>query len=193
VTELIVFHHAQGLTDGVRAFADELRGDGHSVHVPDLYEGRTFDALADGLGYLEQVGFPTIIERGQRAAAELPRGVAYLGFSLGAMPAQLLAQTRSGALGAVLLHGCVPPAELGSEWPRGIPLQLHMMEGDEQLLPPYEDLAAARALDATLEGAELFLYPGDRHLFTDRSLPDYDARAAGLVTERVRAFLGGLG
>jgi len=39
VTDVIVFHHAQGLTDGVRQFADQLRGVGHRVTVPDLYEG----------------------------------------------------------------------------------------------------------------------------------------------------------
>ena len=52
-----------------------------------------------------------------------------------------------------------------------------------------EDLAAARALVDSTDGAELFLYPGEQHLFADSSLPDYDAAAAALLTERVLTFL----
>jgi dienelactone hydrolase len=190
MTELILFHHAQGLTDGVRAFAEDLRAAGHTVHVPDLYEGRTFPNVATGVRHAAQeVGFETIIARGRDAAAELPDDIVYAGFSLGVLPAQMLAQTRAGARGALLMHGCVAPEELGGPWPDGLPVQVHMMDGDEEMLPPNEDLAAARELEATVETAELFLYPGDRHLFTDRSLAAYDADAAALLMQRVLAFL----
>jgi len=110
VTELILFHHAQGLTDGVRAFADELRAAGHVVHAPDLYDGKTFAELADGIGYAEQVGFDTIVERGQRAAGGLPSDIVYAGLSLGVLPAQMLAQTRPGAAGAEVQH-LIQPSE----------------------------------------------------------------------------------
>jgi dienelactone hydrolase len=163
VAEVLLFHHAQGLTDGVRAFADRLRAAGHVVHAPDLYDGNTFAELADGMGYAEQVGFDTIIERGRLAADGLPNEIVYAGFSLGVLPAQMLAQTRAGATGALLLHSCVPL--------------------------PNEDLDVARRLDETMENAELFLYPGDRHLFADDSLPDYDEHAAALLVERVTRFL----
>src|SRR3954464_7355695 len=190
MTELVLFHHAQGLTDGVRAFADDLRAAGHTVHVPDLYEGRTFPDVATGVRHAAQeVGFEEIIARGRQAAAELPDAIVYAGFSLGVLPAQMLAQTRAGARGALLMHGCVAPEELGGPWPEGLPVQVHMMDGDEEMLPPNEDLAAARELEATVEAAELFLYPGDRHLFTDRSLADYDADAAALLMQRVLALL----
>jgi dienelactone hydrolase len=193
MTELILFHHAQGLTDGVRAFADELRAPGHVVHAPDLYDGKTFAALADGVGYGEQVGFGTIIERGRLAADGLPNEIVYVGFSLGVLPAQMLAQTRPGASGAVLIHSCVPPSEFGGPWPQGVPLQMHMMDADEWALPPNEDLEVARQLDETVESAELFVYPGDRHLFADDSLPDYDKGAAKLVKDRVLRFLDNIG
>jgi dienelactone hydrolase len=111
--------------------------------------------------------------------------------SLGAMPAQKLAQTRPGATGAVLLHSAIPAEEFGGPWPAAVPLQIHLMEEDEFALEG--DLDAARELDADVERAELFLYPGDRHLFTDSSLPAYDAQAATLVRQRVVAFLDGLG
>jgi len=189
MAELILFHHSQGLTDGVRAFADRIRTAGHVAHVPDLYEGRTFSALAEGIGHAEQVGFDTIVERGRRAAAGLPEDIVYAGFSLGVLPAQALAQTRPGASGALLFHSCVPPTELGGPWPPGVPVQMHLMDLDELALPPNEDLDAARRLDRTVEAAELFLYAGDRHLFADRSLPDYDEAAATLLEERVLRFL----
>jgi dienelactone hydrolase len=192
VPEVLLFHHAQGLTAGCVSFADELRAAGHEVHTPDLYDGKTFAELADGMGYVEQVGFGTIIERGRLAADGLPNEIVYAGFSLGAMPAQMLAQTRPGAQGALLLHSCVPPSEFGGPWPQGVPLQIHMMDADEWALPPNEDLEVARQLDETVERAELFLYPGDRHLFADSSLPGYDERAAALLTERVLGFLDGI-
>jgi dienelactone hydrolase len=63
------------------------------------------------------------------------------------------------------------------------------MDRDEWVLAPNEDLAAARQLEETVDAAQLFLYPGDRHLFADDSLPDYDRDAADLLMTRVLAFL----
>ena len=186
MTELIVFHHAQGLTDGVKAFADEIRAAGHTVHTPDLHEGRTFATLPEAMSYVQETGFDTIIGRGRAAAESLPNEVFYLGFSLGVLPAQLLTQTRPGAHGGVFIYSFIPPSEFGSEWPVGVPLQIHMMDGDPEVLPPNGDLEAARAM----ESAELFLYPGDKHLFADSSLPDYDEAAATLLKQRVLEFLG---
>jgi dienelactone hydrolase len=186
MAELLVFHHAHGLTTGCRSFADELRAAGHVVHTPDLYEGKTFAELDDGVGYAKEVGFDTILERGLLAADGLPSEIVYAGFSLGALPAQMLAQTRSGAKGALLFHAALPPSEFGGSWPQGLPLQIHMMEDDEW---GAEDIVVARELAETIENAELFLYPGDRHLFADESLPDYDKEAATLLKERVLEFL----
>jgi dienelactone hydrolase len=189
MAEIVLFHHAQGLTDGVRALADAYRAAGHVVHVPDLYEGRTFGSVAEGVSHAQEVGFGTIIGRGAAAIDGLSESLVFAGLSLGVLPAQYLVQTRAGARGALLLHGCVPPSEFGGEWPAAVPVQIHLMENDAEVLPPNADLEAARELDATVEAAELFLYPGDRHLFTDRTLDDYDEDATRLVTERALAFL----
>jgi dienelactone hydrolase len=186
MTEILLFHHAQGQTRGFLAFADELRAAGHVVHAPDLYDGKTFADLDEGVGYAKEVGFGTIGERGRRAADGLPSELVYAGFSLGVGPAQELAQTRPGAKGALLFSAAFPASEFGGSWPPGVPLQIHMMEDDEWAL---EDLSAARELVEKTDGAELFLYPGDRHLFADSSLPDYDESAAALLTRRVLAFL----
>ncbi len=189
MAQILLFHHAQGLTDGVVAFADDLRAAGHVVHTPDMYEGRTFETLDDGIAYAKEAGFGTILERGVAAAEGLPDELVYAGFSLGVMPAQQLAQTRPGARGALFLHACVPTSEFGS-WPTGVPVQIHAMEDDPWF---EEDAPAAQALVEEADEAELFLYPGDRHLFTDRSIGEFDEGAARLVTERVLAFLGRIG
>jgi dienelactone hydrolase/uncharacterized damage-inducible protein DinB len=191
LTDVVLFHHAQGLTDGVREFADQLRNAGHRVTVPDLYEGKTFDTLDDGMAYAEQAGFDTIVERGRLAAEGLPTEIVYAGFSLGVLPAQKLAQTRPGAKGALLFHSCVPASEFGGPWPRGVPVQIHAMDADPFFVTE-GDIDAARDLVKSAGSAELFLYPGDQHLFADSSLPAYDEGAATLLRQRVLSFLAAL-
>ena len=186
MAEILLFHHAHGQTPGFLAFADELRAAGHVVHTPDLYDGNTFDDLDAGVGYAREVGFDTILERGRHSADDLPSELVYGGFSLGVMPAQSLAQTRPGAKGALFFSAALPVAEFGGAWPDNVPLQIHMMEDDEWV---DEDLPAARELVEGADDAELFLYAGDKHLFADNSLADYDERAAALLKERVLAFL----
>jgi dienelactone hydrolase len=188
MAELLLFHHAQGQTSGFLAFADELRRAGHVVHTPDLYAGRTFATLDEGVAHAQEVGFGEIIERGVGTADERPDDVVYAGFSLGVLPAQRLAQTRPGARGALLFHSCVPVSEFGTSWPGGVPVQVHAMEADPYFVEE-GDLEAARALVASAEQGELFLYPGDRHLFADASLPSYDADQAALLMKRVLDFL----
>jgi dienelactone hydrolase len=188
MADVLLFHHAQGQTKGFLAFADELRHAGHTVHTPDLYDGRTFDSIEEGLAHVEAIGFETIIERGVRAAEELPAELVYGGFSLGVVPAQLLAQNRPGTRGALLLHACVSTSEFGSGWPAGVPVQIHAMEHDPFFIEE-GDIEAARALVEEEEQAELFLYPGELHLFADSSLPSFDADAAALLTRRVIDFL----
>ena len=190
MADVLLFHHAQGQTDGFLAFADELRAAGHVVHAPDLYDGKTFADLNEGVGYAKQIGFDVIIQRGATAAEDLPEEIVCGGFSLGVLPAQMLTQTRPGTRGALLFHGCVPPSEFETPWPRGVPLQIHMMEAD-----PWadEDLVVARDLVNEIENAELFLYPGDGHLFADSSLSDFDEEAAALLKKRTLAFLESAG
>ena len=184
MAEVLLFHHAQGQTAGFLAFADELRAAGHTVHIPDLYDGKTFAALDDGVGYAKQVGFDTLLERGERAADGLPAELVYAGFSLGVMPAQKLAQTRPGAKGALLFHATFPTEEFGGAWPAGVPVQIHTMDDDD-----WGDVDVAREFAGTIESAELFLYPGSQHLFADNSLGDYDEEAASVLMKRVLAFL----
>jgi dienelactone hydrolase len=188
MAEVLLFHHAQGLTPGVVAFADTLRGAGHVVHTPDLFEGRTFGTLEEGMSHVGEVGFGKMVERGVRAAEGMPTALVYAGFSLGVLPAQMLAQTRQGAQGALLFYACVPLGEFGASWPNGVPVQVHGMDADP-IFVGEGDIDAARELVASADDAQLFLYPGDQHYFADSSLPSYDAVATALLIQRVLAFL----
>ena len=190
MTEVLLFHHAQGLTPGMVAFADELRRAGHTVHTPDLYEGRTFDTVQEGVAHAGEIGFAEVLERGVRAAEGLPTDIVYGGFSLGALPAQQLAQTRPGARGALLFHACVPVSEFSPAWPDGVPVRIHAMEADPFFVDD-GDIAAARALAQSGADARLFLYSGDQHLFADRSLSSFVEGPAALMTSRVIQFLDG--
>jgi len=188
MADVLLFHHALGQTAGFHAFADELRRAGHTVHTPDLFEGRTFGSIDEGIAYAGEVGFSEIIERGERAAEALPSELVYAGFSLGVVPAQKLAQTRAGARGALFFYSCVPVSEFGSPWPTDVPVQIHGMDADP-IFVDEGDLDAARELVESAEQAELFLYPGDQHYFADSSLSSYDESATTLLTQRVLAFL----
>ncbi len=189
MSEVLLFHHALGRTAGFEAFADELRRADHTVHTPDLFEGRTFDTIDAGLGYVQATGFGEIIERGVQSAYGLPEAIVYAGFSLGVLPAQKLAQTRAGARGALLFYACVPMSEFGTSWPVDVPVQIHGMDADPYFVGE-GDVDAARSIVDSTERAELFLYSGSEHYFADSSLPSYDAVATALLTRRVLDFLG---
>ncbi len=192
MAEVVLFHHVQGLTDGVQAFAEELRAGGHTVHTPDLFEGARPESIDEGLALTGKIGDDVLKARVDGAVADLPDGLVFAGFSSGAADAQRLAQTRPGTRGALLYESCMPITGEWAfgPWPDGVSVQIHGNEKDP-FFGEGGDLEAARELVATVgpELSELFLYPGDRHLFTDSSLPSYDAEAAALVVERSRAFL----
>ena len=187
MTEIVLFHHAQGLTSGVVALADRFEKAGHQVHLPDVYGGRTFADLDSGMAYADDAGFENLVDAGVAAADDLPAEVVYIGLSLGVMAAQKLAQTKPGARGVILLGSAVPGDTFGDAWPATVPLQIHGMDADP-IFVGEGDIEAARQL-VTDVGAELFLYPGEAHLFIDNSLSDYDEAAAELATERMLEFL----
>jgi dienelactone hydrolase len=196
MAEVALFHHVQGLTDGMRAFADELRAGGHTVHTPDLFDGARPATIDAGIAHSNSIGGEVLDERADQAVADLPEGLVYAGFSSGAGTAQRLAQTRPGARGALLYESCIP---LTGEWafgpwPDGVPVQIHGMDKDP-FFALEGDIDAARELVETVGPtlAELFVYPGDRHLFADSSLSSYDPGAAALLLQRSREFLDRVG
>jgi len=192
MADVVLFHHALGLTPGVESFAERLREAGHTVHTPDLFEGRTFGTIDEGVAHAGEIGFGEVMTRGDRAVERLPAELVYLGFSLGVIPAQRLAQTRAGARGAILCYSCVPVSEFGDAWPEGVSVQVHGMDSDP-IFVGEGDVDFAKALVDEAEDGELFLYPGDQHYFADSTLPSYDAAAAALMTKRILGFLSRVG
>jgi dienelactone hydrolase len=190
MAEVLLFHHAQGLTPGIRAFADELRAAGHTVHTPDLFDGRTFGSIDEGIAYIKGIGFEELGNQGLRTADDLPNELVYAGFSFGESIAQQLAQTRPGARGALLFYSAIPISGEWAfgPWPDGVPVQIHGMDNDP-IFVGEGDIDAAREIVANVDDAELFLYPGDQHYFADSSLPSYDPEATALLTKRVLEFL----
>jgi dienelactone hydrolase len=189
MAEVLLIHHVQGLTEGVTAFADDLRAGGHTVHTPDLFDGQTFASIEDGFAYTKSLGEGTIDQRVAAAVEGLPNELVYVGVSYGVPPALELTVKRAGAQGLVMVESAMP---IEGEWavgpfPDGVPLQIHGGEGDEyfQEDKPFAD----QAVELLGERAELFVYPSQQHLFTDRSLPAYDAESAALVIQRILAFL----
>lgn len=188
MAEVVLFHHVQGLTDGVRAFAGQLSAGGrHTVHTPDLFDGERPATIQDGVALSGRIGDEVLQQRAEQAMHGLPAGLVYAGISFGVATAQQLAQTRPGAHGALLYEACIPITGdwAFGPWPDGVPVQIHGMDQDP-FFALEGDVDAARELVETVGPAlgELFTYPGDQHLFTDSSLPSYDADATALVVQR---------
>lgn len=189
---IVLFHHVQGLTPGVQAMAAELRAAGHSVHTLDLFAGKLPKDLEAGIRMANKIGEDKIQERVDKLFTKLPEELVYIGTSWGAALAQQCAQQRPGALAAVLLESFVDLEADWSfgPWPEGVPVQIHGMDED----PFFANEGDLEAAEHFVEGegrdvAQLFTYPGDRHLFTDNSLRSHDAQARDLVMERVIKFL----
>jgi len=183
MTDIVIFHHAQGLTPGVVALAERFEQAGHTVRTPDVYDGKTFDDLESGIANAKSIGFQKLLDDAVAAVDTLPGDAVYIGLSLGVMPAQQLAQTKPGALAAILVGSAVPAEEFGGPWPAGVPLQIHGMDADPVFVGEGDIDAARQLVDEA--GAQLFTYPGDGHLFVDNSLSDYDADAAELAISRM--------
>ena len=192
MAEVVLFHSVLGLRPGVEDSADRLRAAGHTVHAPDYFDGEVFDDLDEGLRKRDALGYAEIARRAREAVSGLPAGLVLAGFSLGAVPAELLAATTPGARGAVLMHAAIPVegfGEFGVErWPAGVPVQVHYAAED-----PWLEAGEVAALGDAVRGAgaafEEHAYPGSGHLFADPDLPEYDCASSEALWRRVVAFL----
>ncbi|MFJ9677403.1 dienelactone hydrolase family protein [Streptomyces sp. NPDC101194] len=187
---IMLFHSTYGLRPAVHAAADRLRAAGHEVHVPDLFEGHTFETVEEGLAFKEEVGKDELLRRAVLAAAPYSdRGLVYAGFSFGASTAQTLALGDEKARGLLLFHGTSDIAENASV--DELPVQLHVADPD-----PFEthDWLNSWYLQMQRTGAdvEIYRYPGAGHLFTDPELSDFDLASAELAWKVSLGFLATL-
>ncbi|MFE9770205.1 dienelactone hydrolase family protein [Streptomyces sp. NPDC005931] len=188
--DIMLFHSTYGLRPAVHRAADRLRAAGHEVRVPDLFEGRTFDTVEEGMAHKEEIGKDELLRRAVLAVAPYSdRGLVYAGFSFGASVAQTLALGDDKARGLLLLHGTSDIAATASA--DGLPVQLHVAEPD-----PFEtdDWLGAWYLQMGRAGAdvEVYRYAGAGHLYTDPDLPDYDEEAAEATWRVALGFLDSL-
>ena len=187
MAQILLFHHAGGLTPGVTAFAQTLRDAGHSVETPDLFDGRTFDDVHDGVAHAQSIGEDVMAARVGEIVADMPTDLVYGGMSMGGARAAELVLTRPGAKGAFFLYGAIAPSWWDATWPVDVPSQAHVTEDDVWREPEAEEEYVAQ-----VPGGELFVYPGSGHLFAEPGHPDYDDEVARVATDRILAFLAAL-
>lgn len=187
---IAIFHSALGVREGVRDAARRLSDAGHDPYIVDYYgDYRSFDDHPSAADYVNKVGFPALMQAAVDGVADLPDGFAVLGFSNGSGMAEYVA-TRRSVTKAVLGSGTLPLAMMGAgAWPAQTAAQIHYaaddpFRNDEWLESVIDSVRSSGApLEAYTE------YPGDGHLFTDSTLPDYDEANTELFWKRVRAFL----
>lgn len=191
MASVILFHSALGLRPAITRLAERLQHAGHEVLTPDLYEGKVFDHLADGVAHRDELGIPELSGRAQAAVEAMPSDVVYMGLSMGAASATFLALTRPCARGVVLLHGVIPPQMMGVEaWPADLPVLVHRSEEDPWVDAEAVDMFHRAVPEHVLEE---HVHAGDRHLFTDEDLPEHDPVAAEAVVDSVLRFLARVG
>lgn len=186
MAEIVLFHSAYGLDAGVHAVAALLEADGHTVHTPDVYEGLSFGDAEEGVAHLDEVGFPTVLERAIAACADFGEELVFAGMSMGAGIAQQMGKNDSRARGALLLHGGGFPKQ--TRWSARVPVQIHFTVDDVWREHGAQENLLESAARAGAQ-AELFLYPGSAHLFSDPTSPEHMPENADLLTERALNFL----
>ncbi len=189
MAHIVLFHSALGLRPGVQHFAEALRGAGHTVTTPDLYDGETFDDYKAGNDKWSAIGIPAVLQKAQTAVAQLDDELIFAGFSNGAAVAEFLAASHPKAQAAILMHGALPlPMLQLTAWPKEVAVQLHYNDKD-----PFRnadnDAALEKAVKASGASFTEFLYDGNTHLFTDPDLPDYSEASAELLLKRVLEFI----
>lgn len=193
MAQIILFHHALGLTDGVRALAEQIAAGGHQVHTPDLFDGAVFGTPREGLAHVETLGgFDTIAMEGMRVAAQFPQASVVAGISMGVVPARKAAQTVPAFRACIDMSGFVPLNAFAPLWQPHTALQVHLASRDPWVTE--EDLPLARSLAASDDQPDaptvLFEYDTDEHLFMDSSVTGYDAALTETMVRRIHELLG---
>ena len=173
MAEVVLYHHIQGLTEGVRSFAAELRRAGHTVHTPDLFDGRTFATMDEAFAVVQEAG-DALDAKADGAVHALPERLVYAGISWGVGAAQRLAQTRAGARGALLYEACFPITRRVRLWPMAQrPSCSDPRQGGRRVLRTrgrHRRCPRTGRHRSAPTRPNCCVYPGDEHLFVDSSL-----------------------
>ena len=182
MTELILFHHVQGLTttsaiSRTSCGPPATRCTSPTCSRADVRDDRRRHRHVQESGSTRSCS-------GAASRRRLPDELVYIGISLGGSPPSC-SPRRARERGPPC--SCTRRSRHPSSAARGPPTcrpRSTSSERDPEVLPPNGDLEAARALAAAEERVELFLYPAETHLFKD-----YDEADAARLKERVLAFL----
>ncbi len=195
MTTVVLFHSVLGIRQGVLDAADRLRGEGHEVVLPDLFDGRTFDEYDPALEFaLKETGLPALLGRAVDSVADVPDGFVVSGFSLGCVMAAYVGTQRQVS-GVLMIAGAIPVSGFGDgvTWPAGVPAQTHATL-DDPWREQEEIDEAVRDVEAGGGTIEVFDYPGSGHLFTDPTLSaEYDAATTELFWSRALPFVAACG
>ena len=179
MAELLLLHHALGVTPALQRLAARFRDAGHTVVLPDLFEGQVFGTVEEGMAHVESVGMDTLAARGEDTASDLDPGFVVCGISLGAIAAQRIGVDHDAVAAVMAVSSCLPPGYLPGPWPHSVPLRVVASKGDT-MFNEEGDLDAARGyVDAGV--ARLKLLDGGEHLFMEANDPDSVAATAWLT------------
>ncbi len=187
---IMLFHSTYGLRPAVRAAADRLRAAGHEVWMLDLFEGRTFETVEEGMAFNDGIGKEELLRRAVLAAAPYSSAAWCTRGSRSAPPSRR--PWRSATRRPLGCCSCTArrTSPRARRWTR--PVELHVAEPD-----PFEncnDRPSAWYLQMQRAGAdvEIYRYAGAGHLYTDPDLPDYDEEAAEATWRVALGFLDSL-
>ncbi len=192
---VLVLHAWWGLNDTIKAICNRLAETGFIVFAPDLYHGQVADTIPDAetlakalnTNYLQagaEIADATKFLR--ERAGQADRGLAVLGFSLGANYALDLAAAQPEHIHSVVLFYGTGGGDFSTSKAAYLG---HFAEND-----PYEPLSNVDELEAALREAgrpvTFYRYPGTGHWFFEPDRTDaYNQAAASLAWERTLAFL----
>ncbi len=189
---LLLLHSWWGLDSGVRRMADRISDEGHTVLVPDLLTGETFDEAADAEAHLKSLDVDRLASLTQASVhlvrekgADRDAPVSIVGLSMGASLGLWASIRIPDAVSRVVsFYGTQTIDFTGAR----AAYQLHFADTDELV-----DSDEASFMEATigLSGLEVesHSYPGTSHWFFEPERPNYDHGAAEQAWERMVRFL----
>ncbi len=192
---VLVLHAWWGLNDTMKAICSRLAESGFVAFAPDLYHGKVADTIPDA----ETLG-KALDANHHQAKAEIAeatnflnervgpaeRGLAVIGFSLGAYYALDLSVTDPEHIRSVVIFYGTGPTDFGGSKAAYLG---HFAENDE-FEPPSNVDELEEALRRAGRPVTFYRYSGTGHWFFEPDRIDaYNPVAASLAWERTLAFL----
>ncbi len=192
---VLVLHAWWGLNDTMRAFCNRLAESGFIAFAPDLYHGKVADNIADAETLSDALfGNPNQAKADIAEATaflnqrgdQVDRGLAVIGFSLGAYYALDLSVTAPEHIRSVVIFYGTRPGDYSSSKATYLG---HFAETDE-----FEPQSDVDNLEKSLRRAgrpvTIYRYNDTGHWFVEPDrLQAYNQAAASLAWDRTLAFL----